>query len=66
MLRKDDGFGAELQAHEVITKLQITSLPVNPFAVADRRDIVHQEKPSLAPGIFGLLNESGRCVRHPL
>jgi hypothetical protein len=37
MLRRDDGFGAELQAHEVISKLQISSLPVNPFTVADGR-----------------------------
>jgi hypothetical protein len=59
MLRRDDGFGAELQAHEVLNKLQISSLPVNPFVVADRRDIVHQEKPSLAPGISGCLMKVG-------
>lgn len=59
MVRRDDGFGAELQAHEVITKLQISALPVNPFAVADRRDIAHQEKPSLAPGISGCLMKVG-------
>ena len=47
MLRRDDGFGAELQAHEVITKLKISSLPVNPFDIADRRDIAHQEKQAL-------------------
>ncbi len=59
MLRRDDGFGAELQAHEVISKLQISSLPVDPFAVADRRNIAHQEKPSLAPGISGCLMKVG-------
>jgi hypothetical protein len=59
MLRRDDGFGAELQAHEVITKLQISSLPVDPFVIADRRDIAHQEKPSLAPGISGCLMKVG-------
>src|ERR1700675_3015601 len=59
MLRRDNGFRAELQAHEVITKLQISSLPVDPFAIADRRDIAHQEKPSLAPGISGCLMKVG-------
>jgi IrrE N-terminal-like domain len=59
MLRRDDGFGAELQANKVITKLQISSLPVNPFTVADRHDIAHQEKPSLAPGISGCLMKIG-------
>jgi hypothetical protein len=59
MLRRDDGFGAELQAHEVLNKLQISSLPVDPFAVANRRDITHQEKPSLGPGISGCLMKVG-------
>jgi hypothetical protein len=59
MLRRDDGFSAELQAHEVITKLQISSLPVNPFDVAERRDIAHQEKPGLGIGISGCLMKVG-------
>jgi hypothetical protein len=59
MLRRDDGFGAELQAHEVLNRLQISSLPVDPFAVANGRDIAHQEKPSLGPGISGCLMKVG-------
>lgn len=59
MLRRDDGFGPELQASQLLTKLQISSLPVNPFLIADRRDIAHQEKPSLAPGISGCLMKVG-------
>src|SRR5271170_3761539 len=59
MLQRDDGFGAELQAHDVLNKLQISSLPVNPFDVAERRDIAHQEKPGLAPGISGCLMKVG-------
>ena len=59
MVRRDDGFGAELQAHEVLNKLQISSLPIDPFVVANRRDITHQEKPSLAPGISGCLMKVG-------
>ncbi len=59
MLRRDDGFGAELQAHEVLKTLQMSALPINPFVVADRRDIAYQEKPSLAPGISGCLMKVG-------
>lgn len=59
MLKRDDAFGAELQAHEVLSKLQISALPVNPFAVADRRDITHQEKSSIGPGISGCLMKVG-------
>jgi hypothetical protein len=59
MLRRDDGFGAELQAHDVLNKLQISSLPVDPFSVANRRDIAHQEKSSLGPGISGCLMKVG-------
>jgi hypothetical protein len=59
MLGWDDGFHADLRAQEVITKLQISSLPVNPFLVADRRNIAHQEKPGLALGISGCLMKVG-------
>src|SRR5215475_9426365 len=59
MIRRDDGFSGELQAHEVLTSLQIAALPVNPFAIADRRNIAHQEKPGLAPGISGCLMKVG-------
>jgi len=58
MIRRDDGFNGDLQAHEVLTSLKITALPVNPFAVADYREIMHQEKPSLAPGIFYTLTRT--------
>jgi uncharacterized protein DUF955 len=59
MPERDDGFTAELQASQVIAKLKITTLPVNPFAIADDRDIAHQEKTSLAPGISGCLMKVG-------
>src|SRR5579863_5577648 len=59
MLKRDDGFGDELQAHEVLKKLDISSLPVNPFGVADRKDILCQEKTSLSPGISGCLMKVG-------
>ena len=59
MIRRDDSFSEELQAHEVLTSLQTTALPVNPFAVADHREIMHQEKAGLAPGISGCLMKVG-------
>lgn len=59
MIRRDDDFNGDLQAHEVLTSLKITTLPVNPFAVADHREIMHQEKPGLAPGISGCLMKVG-------
>jgi hypothetical protein len=59
MPRRDDGFGSELQASQVLSDLQMSSLPVNPFVVADRRDIAYQEKPALAPGISGCLMKVG-------
>ncbi len=59
MLKSDDGFGAELQAHDVLKDLGISSLPVNPFVVADRKDIVYQEKSSLRPGVSGCLMKVG-------
>jgi IrrE N-terminal-like domain len=59
MSRRNDGFGAELKAHEVINKLEISSLPVDPFAIANRKEITHQEKLSLEPGISGCLMKVG-------
>jgi len=59
MTRRDDGFNGELQAHEVLTSLKIAALPVNPFAIAEQRDILHQEKPGLAPGVSGCLMKVG-------
>ena len=54
-MRSDDGFSAELQASQVLAKLQISCLPVDPFAIADKRGIVHERRTSLAPGISGCL-----------
>jgi hypothetical protein len=59
MLKRDDGFGADLEAREVLSKLQITSLPVNPFVIAERREITHEENPSLSSGISGCLMKVG-------
>ena len=59
MAQRNDAFGAELQASQVITRLKVSALPVNPFSVADDREIAHQEKSSLSPGISGCLMKVG-------
>jgi Zn-dependent peptidase ImmA (M78 family) len=59
MAYRDESFAADMQAAEVISKLKIKSLPVNPFDIADARGIVHQENASLAPGISGCLMKVG-------
>jgi hypothetical protein len=54
-----DGFGAELQASQVLKNLGIASLPVDPFAIARNRDIVCEQKSGLAVGISGCLMKVG-------
>jgi Zn-dependent peptidase ImmA (M78 family) len=55
----DDGWKAELRAADALRKLQITQLPVDPFAIAKNRDIVVQEDPSMLSGISGCLMKVG-------
>lgn len=54
-----DGFAAELQATQVLRNLEMTSLPVDPFAIAARKDIVCEQKPGMAVGISGCLMKVG-------
>jgi hypothetical protein len=54
-----DGFGAELQATQVLRKLGIASLPVDPFAIAAKHEIVCEQKPGMATGISGCLMKVG-------
>lgn len=51
----DPSWKPEARASEVLKKLNLAKLPIDPFAVADAHDIVHQENPSLASGISGCL-----------
>lgn len=55
----NDGWKSENRAAEVLKELQITSLPVDPFHIAGRRDILVQENPSLSSGISGCLMKVG-------
>lgn len=52
-------YRAELQAVKLLETLKITSLPVDPFQIADSHSIQRQEDPSLEPGISGCLMRVG-------
>jgi hypothetical protein len=55
----DPSWKAEVRAAEVLKKLDMIKLPINPFAVADAHEILHQENPSLEAGISGCLMKVG-------
>jgi hypothetical protein len=55
----NDEWKSENRAAEVLKELQITSLPVDPFHIAGRRDILVQEDPTLSSGISGCLMKVG-------
>jgi hypothetical protein len=50
---------AASQAESVIADLEITSLPVDPFAIADKHEITVMKKVSDAPGVSGFLLKQG-------
>ncbi len=58
MLRADF-WQAELRAAEVVAKLRIFSLPVDPFAIAKDEGIVSEKMNSVLPGVSGCLMKSG-------
>jgi Zn-dependent peptidase ImmA (M78 family) len=49
----------EARASEVLKKLGMNKFPINPFAVAEAHEILHQEKDSLSSGISGCLMKIG-------
>jgi hypothetical protein len=51
----DSVWKAEARAAEVLKQLGINTLPVSPFLIADAKDIVYQENPSLRAGVSGCL-----------
>jgi Zn-dependent peptidase ImmA (M78 family) len=56
---RDEFWHAELRAINVVEKMRISSLPVDPFAIADREGILYEEIHSVSPGISGCLMKSG-------
>jgi len=59
MVLRDDGFDAELRASQVLDKLQIKALPIDPFLIARDRDIVCEENAALTAGVSGCLMKVG-------
>jgi hypothetical protein len=58
MAAKED-WAAEFRAAEVLAKLSISALPVNPFGIADAKGIEHKQNPAFRPGISGCLMKVG-------
>ncbi|HTB21729.1 MAG TPA: ImmA/IrrE family metallo-endopeptidase [bacterium] len=59
MLRQDSALVSDLLAQDVLNKLKISTLPVNPFVVAAHRDITCLENPDLTPDLSGCLMKAG-------
>jgi hypothetical protein len=55
----DPWWKAEACAADVLKQHNITKLPIDPFRIADAKDIVHQENPSLDAGVSGCLMRVG-------
>jgi Zn-dependent peptidase ImmA (M78 family) len=55
----DDCWQAELRAAEVVEAMRISSLPIDPFAIAEANDIMCEEFDSASPGISGCLMKFG-------
>ena len=53
------GWKAELRSAEVLRDLNLLSLPIDPFEIAARKDIVCQENTSLGSGISGCMMKVG-------
>jgi hypothetical protein len=58
MLR-NEFWKAELRAGEIVAKLQLVSLPVDPFAIATHQGIVCNQIKSASLGVSGCLSKSG-------
>jgi len=50
---------AAAEAEKLVHKLGITTLPIDPFAIAREHDIEVRPKPSLSPGVSGFLMKVG-------
>ena len=50
---------AKRRGEALVSQLEIRSLPVDPFAIAENRGIVVEAKPDAAPGVSGMLLRHG-------
>lgn len=53
------GWKSELRSAEILKDLKLQNLPINPFEIARRKDIICQENGSLAAGISGCMIKVG-------
>ena len=58
-MSRRDFWQAELRASEVIKKLEISCLPIDPFVIAEGESIVCDKISSVSPGISGCLMKAG-------
>lgn len=59
MFRRDSTLLADLLAQDLLTKLKISNLPVDPFTIAARHKIICEHNPKLSPGLSGCLIKTG-------
>lgn len=55
----EQGWKSELRSAEVLRELTLSSLPIDPFEIARRKDILCQENGSLGGGISGCMMKVG-------
>jgi hypothetical protein len=55
----DPWWKAEACVSEVLQQMNLTKLPIDPFKIAEAKNIMHQENPSLGAGISGCLMRIG-------
>ena len=55
----ESGWKAELRSTEILRDLNLQSLPVDPFEIAARKDILCQENDSLGSGVSGCMMKVG-------
>jgi Zn-dependent peptidase ImmA (M78 family) len=55
----EQGWKSELRAAEVLRGLELQSLPIDPFEIAQRKDILCQENRSLGSGVSGCMMKVG-------
>jgi hypothetical protein len=55
----DPWWKAEACAADVLKLQNITTLPIDPFKIAEAKEIMHQENPSLDAGVSGCLMRVG-------
>jgi len=59
VLRRDSTLVADMLAQDLLTKLEISNLPVDPFTIAARHNITCEHNSKLSQGLSGCLMKAG-------